>query len=124
EAQLYGALLVASERLPESGVAVVTVELLTGLGDVPCGLHGPIVGGEPVPDEECRLEVRGERAGPSRVCDRAPIRTRQVTIIAGPHGGFEWCLYTAHGGPPAPREPWDPSLDDAGRAESERFWSQ
>jgi hypothetical protein len=35
-------------------------------------------------------------------------------------------LYTAFGGPAAPREPGDPSLDgnEAGLAESKAFWAE
>jgi hypothetical protein len=33
-------------------------------------------------------------------------------------------LYTAFGGPLAPKEPGDPTLKDSEREESEKFWSQ
>jgi hypothetical protein len=81
------------------------------------------MGDLPVPDGECTMVVRGARRGASRLCGRAPRPSRLVTVIAGPHG--DACiLYTAFGGPQAPREPFDPSLDDAGRACSVAFWAE
>lgn len=91
-----------------------TVELPPELPPVRCALHGPLVGESPVPDGDAVMRVRGERPGPSRTCARPFGSSRLVTVIAGPHDGE---LFTAYGGPVAPREPWDPSLDDAGRAE-------
>lgn len=100
-----------------------TVEIPAELGALPCGLHGPTMGDEPIPAKECRELVRAGRAGPSRVCARAPRLVRTVTVIGGPHEGA-CILYTAHGGPPASREPWDPSLDDAWCAASAAFWAE
>lgn len=59
------------------------------------------------------------------ICDRPSRQTRLLTVIAGPHEGDGCVLYTAHGGPAAPREPWDPSLNDDAAAleESRAFWS-
>lgn len=103
---------------------IESVELPAQLSSLTCGLHGPATGGEPVPESECHRAVRGERKGPSRLCKREPKPTRVVTVIAGPDGDEPCVLYTAYGGPQAPREPWDESLDDAGRAESEAFWAE
>lgn len=106
------------------GFFIETVELPAHLSPVACGLHGPEMGDAPVPDAEVRMVVRGNRKGPSRLCSRPPRMTRQLTVIAGPHDGLPCVMYTAFGGPVAPKEPWDPSLDDAGRAASEAFWAQ
>jgi len=38
-----------------------------------------------------------------------------VTVVCGPHDGRAFVLFTAYAGRVAPQEPWDPSLDDAGR---------
>jgi hypothetical protein len=103
---------------------IETVELPAQLTSLTCGLHGPATGDEPVPEAECHRAVRGERKGPSRLCTRETKTTRMVTVIAGPDGPEPCVLYTAYGGPSAPREPWDESLDDAGRAEAEAFWAQ
>lgn len=99
-----------------------TVELPADLPGLPCDLHGPAMGDAPVPDAECRSEVRGTRAGPSRICDREPRTTRTLTAIGGVHNG-ECILFTAFGGPAAPREPWDPSLTGSAFAESVDFWA-
>jgi len=107
---------------------IATLTLHPKIGTVPCGLYGPLMGDAPISDgPDITHAVRGERAGPSRLIDGAlfpPRPTRLVTLIAGPHGDEPWVLYTAFGGPVAPREPWDASLDDAGRAESEAFWAE
>lgn len=102
---------------------VETTELSAELSSLTCGLHGPATGGEPVPEAEVHYERRGGRAGASRLCRRQPLQTRLVTVVAGPDGGEPCVFYTAYGGPSAPREPWDETLDDAGRAESEAFWA-
>lgn len=101
-----------------------TVELPPDLAPLSCGLHGPLMGDAPVPESECTYVRRGDRPGASRLCDRVPRPTRLVTVIAGPHGNEPCILYTAFGGPQAPRESFDPGLDDAGRAVSEAFWAE
>lgn len=100
-----------------------TVELPAELPPVACGLFGPSVGDAAIGDEEVELVVRGGRSGPSRLVTRAPRSTRTLTVIGGPSGDEPCVLYTAFGGPAAPREPWDPSLDEAGRVESAAFWA-
>jgi len=89
-------------RLPIDGVMAQV-----DTSDITCGLHGPIVGDNPVPISECEFEVRSGRDGPSRLCDRLPRPTTIITVIAGPHDGEACVLYTAFGGPLAPKEPWD-----------------
>lgn len=101
---------------------VETVEIPSELSPLTCGLHGPATGGEPVPESEVHYARRGQRAGESRLCRRPPQETRLVTVVAGPDGDEPCVLYTAYGGPSAPRESWDETLDDAGRAESSAFW--
>lgn len=65
---------------------------------------------------------RGSREYTSRLVNAAPRLTSLVTVIAGPHDGKPCVLYTAFGGPKAPKEPNDPTLTDAERAESHAFW--
>lgn len=103
------------------GFFIDTFELPKELGSVPCGLHGPATGDEPVLDSECRMEIRGSRPWHSRVCDRPTRPTQTMTVIAGPHDSHPCVLYTAFGGPLAPREPGDPACD---KAESEAFWAE
>lgn len=106
------------------GFFIETVELPAGLSSLMSGIHGPSVGDAPVDEAEVFYAVRGERSGPSRLCRRAPRETRLMTVIAGPRGAEPCSLYTAFGGPAAPREPWDAGLTNpAAKAESVEFWS-
>jgi len=113
---------VAKQIEPLEGFSITTLQLPEALGSVPCGLYGPTMGDAAIEDREVTMEVRGGRPGPSRLLDRPARPTQTVTMIVGPHEG-ETILYTAFGGPAAPREPWDPGLDAAGKAESEGFWA-
>lgn len=110
----------------KDGFFLTTVELPEELGTVPCGLHGPTMGDEPVTDSECRAEIRGERGWTSRVCDRPARQVRSVSIIAGPHEDNACVLYTAFGGPVANQEPGDPCVqsDKAKLAASKTFWAE
>lgn len=103
---------------------IETLELPASLGTVPCGLHGPAMGDEPVPSVEVTLSPRGKRDNLSRLCDRAPRQTRYVTVIGGPHGDEPCVLYTAFGGPLSPKEPTDPTLTEDEREKSIAFWSE
>lgn len=103
---------------------LTTVELPEELPPLECGLHGPLMGDEPVPESECHYERRGTRMGSSRMCSRAPRATRLVTVIAGPDGSEPCVLYTAFGGPSAPREPFDPALKSFEVLESKVFWGE
>lgn len=103
---------------------IETFELPEELGAVPCGLHGPIMGDEPVSEAEVSYTVRGNRKCASRMA-ALPIRpTRQVTVIAGPHDGEPCVLYTAFGGPVTPKEPGDLTLEIEKIQESRDFWSK
>ncbi len=106
------------------GFFIETVEVPEALPPLSCELVGPLAGSAPVPESEVCYRVRPGRGGPSRLVRRLPSLTRTLTVVAGPAGEAPCVLYTAYGGGAAPREPWDPSLDDAGRAESTRFWSE
>lgn len=104
---------------------IETIELPEDLGTAPCALYGPTMGDDPVRDGEVTLTVRGKRKGPSRLVDRPSRPTRQVTVIAGPHDGQPCVLFTAFGGPSAPREPWElEGSDSADLARSREFWAQ
>lgn len=77
-----------------------------------------------VPDEVF-LDRRGDRSWESRLVRATPVQTRLVTVVAGPHDGSPCVLYTAYGGPQAPREPGDPNIrDDAERKACVAFWSE
>ena len=107
------------------GFFAETVNLPPELADLPCALHGPSTGQPDVADDEVQMVVRPGRNYPSRVLRNGDVGTlpsRLLTVIAGPHDGLSCLLYTAHGGPLAPREPGDPSLPEDQREASETFW--
>ena len=87
-----------------NGFFIETFELPEGLGKVPCGLYGPIVGDAPVMIGTFD-EKRGDRPYTSRMVRLPPRETRTVTVIAGPHENHTCLLFTAYGGPLAPKEP-------------------
>ena len=104
---------------PESPVKVFTVDMPADLGTLECGIHGPSMGDAPVAESEVFYKVRGDRAGSSRLVDRAPRQTSKVTIVAGPHDGLDWVLFTSYGGPAAPREVFQ---DDS--PATVKFWAE
>ena len=107
-----------------TGFFLETVELPAELPPLSCALHGPLVGDPPVPESEVTYRRRGDRPGPSRLCTRPSRPTRLLTVIAGPEGDDPCVLYTAHGGPAAPREPFDPGLEAGEVLEaSAAFWA-
>ncbi len=109
-----------------SAFFIETIELPAGVPSVPCALFGPSVGDEPVAESEVSYARRGDRGGASRMVAALHRPSRLLTVIAGPAAGGPCVLYTAHGGPSAPREPWEleaevatfqaqvKSLDEAG----------
>jgi hypothetical protein len=108
----------------KEGFFIETITLPKELGEVWCGLYGPIMGDGPVSREGVRMVIRPGRAGPTPIIDSDPRRTRNLTVIAGPHEEFDTLLYTAFGGPLAPKEPHDESLQDPKEiVESEEFWA-
>jgi len=64
---------------------IETVELPEELGTVPCGIHGPIMGDEPVAEDDVHYEERNDRPYKSRLITREPRQVCQVSVIAGPH---------------------------------------
>lgn len=106
-------------------VTIEPIRLPEQLGTVPCALYGPTMGDAPVPEADVVYQRRGDRDGATRMLPAPLRRTDRVTVIVGPAPGHEGLvLYTAYGGPPAPREPWDPSLDPIGREEARTFWRE
>jgi hypothetical protein len=102
---------------------VTTVTLGGECGDLMSGIHGPIVGDEPVPSEEVEWALRGERTNLSRLCDRAERPTRLMTVI-GKREDDVVTVFTAYGGPLAPREITDPTLPPEAAEEAAQFWAQ
>jgi len=126
---------------PASPVKVFTVEMPAELGTLPCGLYGPACGDKPIIESSVQYMVRGNRKGASRlikphewmgmtgdypVSTPAPLRpSNKVTIVAGPHDGHDWVLFTSYGGPEAPREPFEFEAEDTSppAVESREFWA-
>lgn len=110
-------------------VLTLTRQLPRALGTVPCGLYGPAMGDGPITDgpDVTSASRGGGRAGVSRLIDGQlfpPRRTRQASIIAGPYKGHRWVLFTAFGGPVAPREPHELEEGSPEHAESVAFWAE
>jgi hypothetical protein len=83
----------------KKGFFLSTLDLPSGYASLPCGLHGPLVGDEPIPDSEVEWVTRDD----------------------------EIKIFTTYGGPIAPREVDDPSWDEmseAERQESRDFWAE
>lgn len=107
---------------------IETVTIPEELDPVVCALYGPVMGDEPVGEGEVRYVVREGRNCATRVLRWESItpsrRTRLLTVVAGPAGGAPCTLYTAYGGPAAPREPGDLSLPSWAEIEKSRaFWA-
>lgn len=116
--------MVLTRFADREGFFIETFEIPADLAPLQCALHGPAMGDEPIPESECSYSLR-DSGGRVRQCRRAPRETRLMTVIAGPHDGKGCVLYTAFGGPKAPRTPGDQDLKDATQiVESSEFWSQ
>ena len=111
---------------PNGEVCVQTIELPPELGTVDCALWGPAMGDDALCDMECYWAKRGDRKGPSRLVDARKRETSLVTIVTGPHGDESCVLFTAYGGPSAPREPFEFAEDDISEdaIKSRVFWSR
>lgn len=112
---------------------VQEIELPEYMGTVSCGLYGPAMGDDPIGEDEVVYRIRGNRKCASRM--KAPHvlggkrQTRKLTVVGGPaeHNGVNYpcVLYTAYGGPMAPREPGDVAIPDwAGVVTSREFWAK
>lgn len=94
-------------------------------GTLQSALYGPSVGDAPVADSEVVYEVRGDRAGPSRLIDR-PQRPADHMVVIG-IGGDDPKVFTAYGNIGdriAPREWWDASMKPHETAEAAAFWRE
>ena len=103
------------------GFFIRQIAIPSALGTVPCGLHGPAMGDEPVPDAECRQEARGGRDWTDRLCGREPRQVDYVQAI-GIRDGDSVTLFTVYGGALAPQNPEDPTNSDPEAARI--FWAE
>jgi hypothetical protein len=112
-------------ELNPGGFFIKQVAIPENLGSVPCGIHGPAMGDEPVAENEVTHKVRFSAEDPrtwsSRMVDRPfrPVDYVQVIGIQGEDGRFT--LFTVYGGPLAPQNPADPTCQDV--PASTKFWS-
>lgn len=104
------------------GLFITTIQLPDDMGTVPCGIHGPLMGDEPVPEEEVHYVKRGSRPYQSRMCRRPERQVRQITVVGDKHYPDEFVLRTAWGGIQALQEPDDPSCRDI--EASKKFWAE
>jgi hypothetical protein len=107
----------------EGKILVDTIELPESM-TVECDLYGPIMGDNPIREEEVFYAKRTGREWVSRLVPCVPRMTRTLTVVAGPYDGNPCVLYTCYGGPPAPKETNDPYLKDSEREASVKFWSE
>lgn len=97
---------------------------VVGLGTVPCALHGPIMDDRPIGEDDVVYLKREGREGTARLVDREPRMVTTLTVIAGPDGDELCVLYTAFGGPKAPKEVDDPAMTIDEIKESKAFWAE
>lgn len=119
------ALTDALSGAPDGEVRVAVFTLDADEPGIPCGLHGPAMGDTPVRDFEVQMVARGTRPWPSRMlhCGALPRTVWFGAVVGRSHNGSVE-VFTAYGGPIAPREPQDPSMtDEAERAYSRAFWA-
>ena len=109
---------------PDNGFFIARVEIPAELGTVPCGIHGPAMGDEPVPESEVTYETRFSAEDPrtwkSRLVGR-PFRPVDYVQVIGTREGTKFTLYTVYGGPLAPQNPDDPTCAEPEVARE--FWS-
>jgi hypothetical protein len=115
-------------ELGEAGILISTLRMPASLPLLPCGLYGPRMGDDPIADDDPRgvvMKCRFPRPYPSRLI-AAPYRLSELlTVVAGEHDGHACVLFTAYGGPAAPREPGDETIvSDLERETSEAFWAE
>lgn len=116
-----------------TGFFIETVELPHGIAPLPCSLVGPLTGFKAVDATEVEFRRRGDRIVPSRMMTGAAAwarglhlipTSRKLTVIGGIDAESGDCiLFTAYGGPLAPREVGDPNIthvDDL--VKSFHFW--
>lgn len=64
---------------------IETITLPAGLGTVPCGLYGPLMGDSAIGEAEVTYAARGTRSWTSRLIDLPARQQHEVTVVAGPH---------------------------------------
>lgn len=112
-------------ELDHEGFFIQKLILPAKLGTVPCGIHGPCMGDDPVPRSEVEMVKRGEPGDKFRwldpIVDRAPRPVDHVQVIGIRAEPDLIRVFTCYGGPLAPQNPEDPGNPDVEAAK--KFWS-
>jgi hypothetical protein len=106
---------------------IETITIPAPLPLIPCLLFGPIMGDEKIDDLRVEWEKRGDRPYPSRILFGARPRLQsRLTVVCGPHQEHKCILYTAFGGPLAPKEVGDPTIATSPKdiSASANFWAE
>lgn len=110
------------------GFFQATVDIPPHLSDLVSALWGPSSGDAPIAEADVDYVVRPGRRCVSRVLKSslATLRsTRRLSVVAGSFEDAPCVLYTAYGGPAAPREPGDLTIATWKNVlESRAFWAE
>jgi len=92
---------------------------------LPCGLYGPEMGDDPIPETQVEYKSRNGRAWKDRLVKKPMRKTLTLTFIGtkalGDDGESDVLVFTAYGGPLAPQNWADPDCSDIGH--SLNFWA-
>lgn len=117
-------LMWALSQINPAGFFLRTLELPEGHCDLLSALYGPLAGDAPVSDDVVSFVKRSEDRPASRMINMPKRPTRLVTVI-GIVKEDGVTIFTAYGGPCAPREVGDATLaTDEEKKESADFWAQ
>jgi hypothetical protein len=122
-------------QIPQKdGFFIQEIEIPDTAGPVICGLYGPVMGDEPIDNEDVAMIRRGNRPYKDRTVCR-PFRlsnivqvigikaTRQYMSNARAVAEVHYNLFTVFGGPLAPKNPNDLSLTNDEIEEARSFWA-
>lgn len=110
-----------NKRDNPEGFFIVEIRLPIARGVVPCALHGPACGDDPVHEDLVHYSNRGlDREWEDRMINRVSRSCSYVQVI-GVREGNSFQVYTVYGGPLAPQHPDDPTNQDPDSAR--RFWA-
>ena len=116
---------VIRNEIPDPGFFLHQISIPSDLTSVPCALYGPAMGDDPVDRSRVTMQKRSEDRAADPMLVGSESRPVDYVQAIGIVGEEEINLFTVYGGPAAPRNPEDPSIEtDAEREESRKFWSE
>jgi hypothetical protein len=117
-------LMWALSQINPDGFFLRTLDLPEDHCDLLSALYGPLAGDAPVSDDVVSFVKRSEDRPASRMVSEVKRPSRLLTVI-GIVKEDGVTIFTAYGGPCAPREPGDSTLSsDEEKKESSDFWAQ